>query len=223
VLLKCIRCALVGTIKKWYHISSSSDPVIISTLVEYVRVVTGQSCGVRTVFLCCNAFIYNYNQSDVKSVLLQITNAGTEMLEVDTCLKAKNQQLFGACCHLHFCAHMIPSYVSEWHVLPYGLDCPVQIWTSLQKSSNSLSQLLCCNLIHHTLPSLLKLFQACKQCAAVGQTPDVSNTHHHPRSSSADHNPLSCHQVQQTQQNFQLLPTSFGIQYSLNILSFNAI
>jgi len=63
-------------------------------LVEYVGVVSGQSCGVRTVFLCCNAFIYNYNQSDVKSVLLQITNDGTKMDEVDTCLEAKNIKLF---------------------------------------------------------------------------------------------------------------------------------
>jgi len=30
---------------------------------------------------------------DVKSVLLQMTNAGTEMHEVDTCLEAKNIQL----------------------------------------------------------------------------------------------------------------------------------
>jgi hypothetical protein len=67
------------------HISSSSDPVIILTLREYIGVVTGQSCGVGTVFLCCNALLYNYNQSDVKSVLLQMSNADTEMFEVDTC------------------------------------------------------------------------------------------------------------------------------------------
>jgi len=42
------------------HISSSSDPVIIPTLVVYFEVVTAQSCGVRTVFLCCNAFLHNY-------------------------------------------------------------------------------------------------------------------------------------------------------------------
>ena len=30
----------------------------------------------------------------MKSVLLQMTNAGTEMLEVDTCLEAKNRKLF---------------------------------------------------------------------------------------------------------------------------------
>jgi len=34
-----------------YRISSSFDPVIIPTLVEYVRVVTGQICGVKTVLL----------------------------------------------------------------------------------------------------------------------------------------------------------------------------
>jgi len=42
-----------------------------------------------------------------------MTSAGTEIHEVDTCLEIKNQQLFGACSHLHFYAHMIPSYVSE--------------------------------------------------------------------------------------------------------------
>ena len=66
-----------------YHISSSSDPVIIPTLVVYLKVVTVQSCGERAVFLCCNAFIYSYSQSDVKSVLLQMTNDVTELLEVD--------------------------------------------------------------------------------------------------------------------------------------------
>jgi len=96
-----------------YHISSSSDPVIIPTLVEYVGVVTGQNCGVITVFLWCNAFLYNYNQADVKSVLLQMTNAGTEMLEVDTCLEAKNRNLFWVCFNLHLLAHMTPSYVTE--------------------------------------------------------------------------------------------------------------
>jgi len=117
-----------------YHISSSSDPVIIPTLVEYVGVVTGQSCGVRTVFLCCNAFLYNYNQS---SVLLQMTNAGTEMLEVDTCLEAKNRNLFWGSFNLHLPANM--TYVIEWQVLPHGLNCPFKISTLLQKSVNSLS------------------------------------------------------------------------------------
>ena len=100
-----------------YHIRSSSNPVIITTLVEYVGVVTGQSCGVRTVFFCCNAFIYNYNQSDVKYVLLQITNDGTKMHDVDTCLEPKNRKLFWVCFNLHLHAHMILSHVTEWHVL----------------------------------------------------------------------------------------------------------
>ena len=90
-----------------YHISSSSDPVIIPTLVEYVGVFTGQKCRVRTVFLCCNAFIYIYNQSDVKSVLLQITNDGTKMYEVDTCLEAKKRKLFWVC--------LIFFYVHTWY------------------------------------------------------------------------------------------------------------
>jgi hypothetical protein len=30
----------------------------------------------------------------MKSVLLQLTNAGTEMHEVDTCLEAKSKKLF---------------------------------------------------------------------------------------------------------------------------------
>jgi hypothetical protein len=78
-----------------YRIGSSSDPVIIPSLVEYVGVVTVQTCGVRTVFLYFTAFLYSYNQSDVKSVLIQaqMTNAGTEMLKVDTCLEAKNRKL----------------------------------------------------------------------------------------------------------------------------------
>ena len=71
--------------------------------------------------------------------------------------------------------------------------------TPKKKSVISLSQCLRCNLIQQPLPSLLQLFQACNQCAAGGHPPDVSNTPHHPRSSPADHNPLSCHQVQQTQ------------------------
>jgi len=77
-----------------YHIISSSDPVIIPTLVEYLGPVTVQNCGVRTVFLCCNALIYNYNKSDVKSLLLQMSNADTKMLEEYTCLEAKNRKLF---------------------------------------------------------------------------------------------------------------------------------
>jgi len=55
--------------KIYYHISSSTDPVIIPILVEYLGVETEQNCGVRTVFLCCNAFLYNYNQSDVLQIL----------------------------------------------------------------------------------------------------------------------------------------------------------
>jgi len=98
------------------HISSSSDPVIIPTLVVYLEVVTAQSCGVRTVSLCCNSFLHNYNQSDVKSVLLQITNDGTKTHEVEKSLEAKNIKLFWVCFHLHLCAQMIPSYVTEWHV-----------------------------------------------------------------------------------------------------------
>ena len=38
------------------HIGSSSDPVIIPTLVEYLGAATVQSCEVRTVLICCNAF-----------------------------------------------------------------------------------------------------------------------------------------------------------------------
>ena len=68
-----------------YHISSSSHPVIIPTLEVYLEVVTVQSCGVTAMFLCCNAFIYNCNQSDVKSVLLQMNNDCAELLEVDIC------------------------------------------------------------------------------------------------------------------------------------------
>ena len=127
-----------------------------------------------------------------------MTNAGTELHELDTCWEAKNIKLFWVCFHFHFCTHMIPSYVSEWQVLSYYLNCPVKIWTSLPKSANSLSQPLCCYLSQQPLPSQLKMFQACKQCAAVCHPPDVSNTHHHPRSSPADHNPLLCYQVQQT-------------------------
>jgi len=44
--------------------------------------------------------------SDVKYVLLQMTNDGTKMHEVDTCLEAKSRKLFWGCFHLHFCAHM---------------------------------------------------------------------------------------------------------------------
>jgi len=51
------------------NIITSFDPVIIPTLVEYLGVETGQNCGVRTVFLCCNAFLCNYNQSDVLQIL----------------------------------------------------------------------------------------------------------------------------------------------------------
>jgi len=45
-----------------------------------------QNCVVRTVFLRCNTFLYNYNQfecSDLMSELLHVTNADTEMHEVD--------------------------------------------------------------------------------------------------------------------------------------------
>jgi len=53
-----------------YHIGSSSDLVIIPTLIEYLKVVTVQSCGVRTVLICCNAFLYNSNNhSDVLQIL----------------------------------------------------------------------------------------------------------------------------------------------------------
>jgi len=45
-----------NTMKINYHIIISSDLVIIPTLVEYVGVVSGQNCGVRTEFLCCSAF-----------------------------------------------------------------------------------------------------------------------------------------------------------------------
>jgi len=44
-------------------------------------------------------------------MLLQMTNDGTEMLEVDTYLEVKNQQLFRVCFHFHLYAHMIPSNV----------------------------------------------------------------------------------------------------------------
>jgi hypothetical protein len=69
----------------------------------------------------------------------QMTNAGTEMLKVDTCLEAKNRKLLWLCFNLHLCAHMISSCVTEWHVLPYGLNCPFKISTLLQKFVNSLS------------------------------------------------------------------------------------
>jgi len=120
-----------------YLFGSVSDPVIMPSLVVYLEVVTAQSCGVRTVFLCCNAYLHNYNQSDVKSVLLQIINDVTKMHEVDTCLEAKNIKLFWVCFHLHLCAHMIPSYVTEWHILTYGLNCPVKISITLPKSDYS--------------------------------------------------------------------------------------
>jgi len=80
------------------------------------------------------------------------------MHEVDTCLEAKSRKLFWGCFHLHFCAHMILSYVNEWHVLPYGLNCPFKISTPLQKSAKLLLELLCCNLVQQPLPSQLKFF-----------------------------------------------------------------
>jgi hypothetical protein len=75
------------------------------------------------VFLCFYACLHNYNQfdvlqiflkymtflfecSDMKCVLLQVTNAGTEMFEVDTGVEANNQQLFLKCFRLQFCAHV---------------------------------------------------------------------------------------------------------------------
>jgi hypothetical protein len=84
---------------------------------------------VRTVFLCCYACLYNYNPSDVlqikekvltflfecsdiKCVLLQVTNAGTEMFEVDTCVETKNQQLFWIWFGLQFCAHI--TIIHNW-------------------------------------------------------------------------------------------------------------
>jgi len=86
-------------------------------------------------------------------------------------LRSKEHKIVLSMVSSSFCVHTILSHINEWHILPYGLKCPVKIWTSLPISANPLSQLLCCNLIYQPL-----LFQAYNQCAAVGQQPDVSNT-----------------------------------------------
>jgi len=52
-----------------YHISGSSDPVIIHTLVEYVGVFTVQKCDAKKVLICSNAFLYTNNHSGVLQIL----------------------------------------------------------------------------------------------------------------------------------------------------------